>query len=168
MSAHVDYFLIRAAFPDSWAGRHPRLHFRGLLGLHSSYGPPGCSTAQGGLCHEASTQPVTQPNRSSATRPIDNYLGGFFLHWLSVPLRGTPAIWGYTGRAADVVVTAAHDPNPPSTVHCSMRDNVNLCRGQGTILLYRNHHLPRAIIPLVVAGWGSIVRPWRSPPQHEP
>src|SRR5262249_53061990 len=66
----------------------------GLLGLHSSYGPPGCSTAQGGLCHEASTQPVTQPNRSSATRPIDNYLGGFFLHWLSVPFRGTPAIWG--------------------------------------------------------------------------
>jgi hypothetical protein len=85
MSAHVDYFPIRAAFPDSWAGRHPRLHFRGLLGLHSRYGPPGCSTAQGGLCHEASIRPVTQPNRSSATRPIDNYLGGFFLHWLSVP-----------------------------------------------------------------------------------
>src|SRR5262249_47413638 len=33
------------------------------------------------------------PNRSSATRPIDNSLGGFFLHWLSVPFRGTPAIW---------------------------------------------------------------------------
>ena len=94
MSAHVDYFPIRAAFPDSWAGRHPRLHFRGLLGLHSRYGPPGCSTAQSGLCHEASIRPVTQPNRSSATRPIDNYLGGFFLHWLSVPFRGTPAIWG--------------------------------------------------------------------------
>jgi hypothetical protein len=85
MSEHVDYFPIRAAFPDSWAGRHPRLHFRGLLGLHSRYGPPGCSTAQGGLCHEASIRPVTQPDRSSATRPIDNYLDGFFLHWLSVP-----------------------------------------------------------------------------------
>src|SRR5215472_11271585 len=80
--------------PDSLAGRHPRLHFRGLLGLHSCYGPPGCSTAQGGLCHEASIRPVAQPNRSSATRPIDNYLGGFFLHWLSVPFRGTQAIWG--------------------------------------------------------------------------
>src|SRR5262245_63988203 len=87
-SAHVDCFPIRAAFPDSWAGRHPRLHFRGLLRLHSCYGPPGCSTAQGGLCHEASIRPVTPPNRSSATRPIDNYLGGFFLHWLSVPFRG--------------------------------------------------------------------------------
>jgi len=28
---------------------------------------------------------LTQPNRSSATTPIDNCLGGFFLHWLSVP-----------------------------------------------------------------------------------
>jgi hypothetical protein len=42
-----------------------------------------------GLRHEASIQPVAQPNRSSATRPIDHYLGGFFLHWLSVPFRGT-------------------------------------------------------------------------------
>ena len=63
------------------AGRHPRLHFRGLLRLHSRYGPSDRSTAQGGLCHEASARPVTQPNRSSATRPIDNYLGGSFLHW---------------------------------------------------------------------------------------
>jgi hypothetical protein len=38
-----------------------------------------------GLCYEASTRPVAQPSRSSATRPIDYYLGGFFLHWLSVP-----------------------------------------------------------------------------------
>src|SRR5262249_37888372 len=37
MSAYVDCFPIRAAFPDSLAGRHPRLHFRGLLGLHSCY-----------------------------------------------------------------------------------------------------------------------------------
>jgi Transposase IS116/IS110/IS902 family len=35
--------------------------------------------------HGTKHRPVTQPNRSSATRPIDNYLGGFFLHWLSVP-----------------------------------------------------------------------------------
>jgi hypothetical protein len=52
---------------------------------------PGCS---GGVCREASIRPVAQPNRSSATRPIDNYLGGFFLHWLSVPFRGTHAIEG--------------------------------------------------------------------------
>ena len=38
------------------------------------------ATAQGGLCHEASIQPVARPNRSSATRSIDNSLGGIFLH----------------------------------------------------------------------------------------
>ncbi len=43
-----------AAFPVIQAGRHPRLHFRGLLRLHSRYGPPDCSTAQGGLCCKAS------------------------------------------------------------------------------------------------------------------
>src|ERR1700688_1957962 len=81
MGACVDYLPIRAAFPVIQPGRHPRFHFRGLLRLHSRYGPPGCSTAQGGLCYEASMRSVTQPNRSSATRPIDNYLGGTFLHW---------------------------------------------------------------------------------------
>ena len=36
---------------------------------------------KGGLCHEASTQPVARPSRSSATSSIDNSLDGFFLHW---------------------------------------------------------------------------------------
>ena len=36
----------RAAFPESQAGRHPRRHFRGLLRLHSRYGPLDRSTAQ--------------------------------------------------------------------------------------------------------------------------
>jgi hypothetical protein len=56
--ALVDCFPIRAAFPVLQAGRHPHLYFRGLLRLHSRYGPSDCSTAQGGLCHEASIQPV--------------------------------------------------------------------------------------------------------------
>jgi hypothetical protein len=85
MGACVDYLPIRAAFPAIQPGRHPRFHFRGLHRLHSRYGPPGCSTAQGGLCHEASIRSVTQPNRSSATRPIDNYLSGTFLHGCSAP-----------------------------------------------------------------------------------
>ena len=75
--------LPRCAWPSPYfrrVGAHD-IHFRGLLRLHSRYGPPGCSTAQGGLRHEASTRPVTQQCRSSATRPIDSYLGGFFLHW---------------------------------------------------------------------------------------
>jgi hypothetical protein len=79
--AFIDFFPIRAAFPVLQAGRHPHLYFRGLLRLHSRYGPSDRSTAQGGLRHEASIQPVTRPNRSSATRAIDNSLDGSFLHW---------------------------------------------------------------------------------------
>ena len=54
---------------------------QGLLRLHSRYGPSDRSIAQGDLCHEAPAQPVTRPSRSSASRSIDNSLGGIFLHW---------------------------------------------------------------------------------------
>jgi hypothetical protein len=47
------FFPARAAFPNWQEGRHPHCHFRGLLGLHSRYGPPDRSAAQGNLCHEA-------------------------------------------------------------------------------------------------------------------
>ena len=60
--------LSRAAFPVIQAGRHPQLHFRGLLGLHSCYGPLDRSTAQGGLCRKASARPVALPSRLPATR----------------------------------------------------------------------------------------------------
>ena len=69
------------AFPVTQAGRRPRLHFRGLLRLHSRYGLPDRSTAQGGLCHEASTRPVTRPSRSSATRVYRQLPG-----WILPPL----------------------------------------------------------------------------------
>jgi len=78
--ARVDCFPARAAFPKWQEGRHPHCHFRGLLRLHTCYGPPDRSAAQGDLCHEAPALPVTRPSRSSATRSIDNSLGGIFLH----------------------------------------------------------------------------------------
>ena len=40
----------------------------------------GSLSRQSDLCHEAPALPVTQPSRSSATRSIDNSLGGIFLH----------------------------------------------------------------------------------------
>jgi hypothetical protein len=83
--APVDCFPICAAFPVITAGRRPRRFFRGLLGLHACYGPLDCSTAQGGLCHEAPPRPVTQPSRSSATGAIDNSPGGTLLHWWCAP-----------------------------------------------------------------------------------
>src|SRR5690349_17092303 len=50
----------------SGAGRHPRLHFRGLLKRHSRYSLHGCLAAQRRLCPEASTRPVTRPSCSVA------------------------------------------------------------------------------------------------------
>jgi autotransporter passenger strand-loop-strand repeat protein len=79
--ARVDCFPARAAFPKWQEGPHPHCHFRGLLRLHSCYGPPDCSAAQGDLCHEAPALPVTRPSRSSATGSIDNSPGGILLHW---------------------------------------------------------------------------------------
>src|SRR5262249_34965934 len=43
--ARVDCFPAHAAFPKWPEGRHPHCHFRGLLRLHSRYGPPNCSAA---------------------------------------------------------------------------------------------------------------------------
>ena len=42
-----------------------------------------------GLCHEASTRPVTRPGRSLATMLTDNYMGGSFPHWQTAPVRRT-------------------------------------------------------------------------------
>jgi hypothetical protein len=79
--APVDYFPVHTAFPAFRPGRHPHYGFRGLLRLHLRYGPLDRSTARSGLCHEASARPVARPSRSSATRSIDNFLGGTLLRW---------------------------------------------------------------------------------------
>jgi len=67
----------RAAFPVSQAGRHPHLHFRGLLRLHSCYGPSDCSTTQGGLSRGAPAQSVTRQSRPPATRS-NRQLSGWY------------------------------------------------------------------------------------------
>jgi hypothetical protein len=87
--------------PKWQESRHPHCHFRGLLRLHSRYGQPDCSTAYSGLCLEAPALPVTRPNRSSATRSIDNSLGGILLHWRSAPSGRTASY----GHVAAVVAT---------------------------------------------------------------
>jgi len=45
----VGFFPVRAAFPSRQVGRRPRLHFRGLLKLHSRYGLQGRLPAYSGL-----------------------------------------------------------------------------------------------------------------------
>ena len=61
--ARVDFFPAHAAFPKWPEGRNPHCHFRGLLRLHSRYGPSDRSVTQGDLCHGAPAQPVTRPSR---------------------------------------------------------------------------------------------------------
>ena len=91
----------RAAFPGSQAGRHPRLHFRGLLRLHSNYGPLDRSTAQGGLCHRASIHPVTRTNRLPATRS-NRQLSGWFLPPLVIR-----AFWAHRDRSVSTAPSRA-------------------------------------------------------------
>ena len=66
--SRTGFFPVRAAFPVLQAGRHPYLHFRGLLKLHSRYGLQSCSPTIRGLYREASPGPVSQPVRSQANK----------------------------------------------------------------------------------------------------
>jgi hypothetical protein len=63
------------AFPALLPGRRPHCSFRGLLGVHSRYGLPDRSPAQGDLCHEASALAVARQSRSSASEPNRQLLG---------------------------------------------------------------------------------------------
>jgi hypothetical protein len=109
------------AFPVWQVGRHPHCHFRGLLRLHSRYGPPDRSATQGDLCHEAPAQPVAQPSRSSASGPIDNSPGGILLHRCFAPSGRTAR----NGHASFCLLCFANYPR--------------LC----TLTLWRRHRLPR-------------------------
>ena len=97
-----------AAFPGSQAGRHPRLHFRGLLRLHSNYGPLDRSTAQGGLCHRASVHPVTRTNRLPATRS-NRQLSGWFLPPLVIR-----AFWAHYDPFVRLCVSSRATPATPA------------------------------------------------------
>src|SRR5262245_13599521 len=80
ISKEIASWAARSTFAKWQEGRHPHCHYRGLLRLYSRYGPPDRSAAQGDLCREAPTQPVTQPSRSPASGPIDNYPGEILPH----------------------------------------------------------------------------------------
>src|SRR5579864_5933690 len=74
------WFPVGAAFPVSQAGRHPRLHFRGLLKLHSRYGLLACSSPYGTLSRGF------DPN-SCPFQPLVSYHVYRHLHgWVPPPL----------------------------------------------------------------------------------
>jgi len=68
-------FPNRMAFPERTAGRHPQISFRGLLKLHSRYGPSICSPTYRGLCHEAPIPAVTRRAGSLAIQVYRHLLG---------------------------------------------------------------------------------------------
>jgi hypothetical protein len=109
--ACIGCFPARAAFPVSPAGRHPRLHFRGLLRLHTRYGPSGCSAAQGGLCHEASARLLNPTARQLPELPITL--------WVVPSSTGDPRLFRGTRRHPGAVSRLIHRPRispPPSQV----------------------------------------------------
>ena len=76
--AHVDCFPARAAFPKWQEGRHPHCHFRGLLRLHSRYGPPDRSAAQRRPLSRGSN-PCSYPHEPLVSYRINRQLSGWNL-----------------------------------------------------------------------------------------
>ena len=58
------------AFAPLLEARRPRLRFRGLLGIHSRYGPCGCSPGSDRSLTGASTRRVTPTNRPAGYRGV--------------------------------------------------------------------------------------------------
>ena len=163
--ARVDCFPAHAAFPKWQEGQPPHCHFRGLLRLHSRYGPPDRSATQGDLCHEAPAQPVTQPSRSSASGPIDNYPGGILLHRCFTPSGRTA-----TNRLVQCsiglgrMLTTPHRATPPRCVARfwgwgwwrSMSNAVGGCEDNG----FQSNRAPRS--PFSCGdSIGHPAMPWR-------
>jgi hypothetical protein len=82
------FFPVRAAFPNYLVGRHPRLHFRGLLELHSRYGLQDCSPAYGGLLSRGFS-PASYP-----TKPLGSYHVLPTSTWVNPPFTGDLRRWG--------------------------------------------------------------------------
>src|SRR5208283_1269670 len=76
--ASVDCFPVHPAFPVVPAGRHPYLHFRGLLRLHSRYGPLDRSTAQRRPLSRGSG-PASRPAKPLVSYQINRQFSGWNL-----------------------------------------------------------------------------------------
>ena len=94
--------------PITWRVGIRDVTFEACSGFTSCYGPPGCSTTQGGLCHEASIRPVTQPNRSSVP-DLSTII------WVNSSSTGYPCLFGAHKLSGD---------KPPSTPGKAPRANL--------------------------------------------
>jgi hypothetical protein len=71
-------FPAHAAFPKWQEGRHPHCHFRGLLRLHSHYGPPDRSAAHRRPLSRGSS-PCGCPHEPLVSYRINRQLSGWIL-----------------------------------------------------------------------------------------
>src|SRR6516165_1282257 len=85
--AHVP---AHAAFPKWQEGRHPHCHFRGLLRLHSRYGPPDCSAAHRRPLSRGSSPPG-YPHEPLVSYRINRQLSGWILPPLTIRAFGRTA-----------------------------------------------------------------------------
>src|ERR1700720_1431097 len=74
-------WAVRDAFPKWQEGRHPHCHFRGLLRLHSRYGPPDRSAAHRRPLSRGSN-PCRYPHKPLVSYRINRQLSG----WIPPPL----------------------------------------------------------------------------------
>src|ERR1700720_2921648 len=74
-------WAVRDAFPKWQEGRHPHCHFRGLLRLHSRYGPPDRSAAHRRPLSRGSN-PCGYPHKPLVSYRINRQLSG----WIPPPL----------------------------------------------------------------------------------
>ena len=82
---------VTAAFPTDGLGRLPHLAFRGLLGVHVSYGLPARGTAETVLCIEGFGDFVTSTAAPIATGWNDICRVGIAPTEDRTPFHGTPA-----------------------------------------------------------------------------
>jgi len=97
--ASVGFFPVSHGLPRSIGGSASTLPLSRPAQASHSLRPAELLSRLRDLCHRASTRPVTQPSRLSATRPSDSYLGGFLLHWCYAP-SGRTMDSGLAARAA--------------------------------------------------------------------
>ena len=89
--ARVDCFPADAAFPKWQEGRHPHCHYRGLLRLHTRYGPPG-SLSRPRRPLSRGSDPASYPPEPLASFRTYRQLSGWNLPPLMICAFGAHAI----------------------------------------------------------------------------
>src|SRR4249920_2733399 len=110
----------RNAFPKWQEGRHPHCHFRGLLRLHSRYGPPDRSAAHRRPLSRGSN-PCGYPHKPLVSYRINRQLSG----WIPPPLM--IRAFGGVGPgllATALAVLAIHYYLVPPLNSFALKDNI--------------------------------------------